>query len=369
MNGEILYKKVYEDIVAKIKSGEYKNGDFLPSQETLANNFNVSIITIKKALEYAEQRGIVTRCKGRRAQINSIDIKPSKYKILLLTIPSNNRETLEQNKPKKNNVVLNIQNNWLTIITNSLLSELPENAEVLSAAYYRDQVIAEYDDTIIPKYDRIVLLGTKSQKLIDFLISKGKKVVLYGNLQLKNCAIVSNNDREISRSAVKYLISVGHKRIAFIGTNTDDGDFAERYRGYQEAHSSRELTVNASLLRWCKNATSSEGYEAMTDIILASYSFDMRPTAVFCGNDNLAYGALKAIQYYGLRCPEDISIIGVDNCLEVCEKTTPNLSSVDKNFELAGKKIAQILCSDNWENNVSIIKCNLIIRESVREIN
>lgn len=369
MNGEILYKKIYEGIVAKIKSGEYKHGDLLPSQESLANDYDVSLITIKKAIEYAEQKGIVNRCKGRRAQINCLHIQPVKYKILLLTVAGKSREILEQNKPKRNNIVLNIQNNWLTIITNSLLSELPENTEVLSAAYYRDQIIADYDNTVIPKYDRIVLLGTKSQSLINFLTSKGKKVVLFGSSNVKNCAIVSNNDREISRCAVKYLLSVGHKRIAFIGTNTDDGDFAERYKGYQEAHSSRKLTINGSLLRWCKNAISSEGFEAMTDILLTSYSFDMRPTAVFCGNDNLAYGALKAIQYYGLKCPEDISIIGVDNCLEVCEKTTPNLSSVDKNFKLAGKKIAEILCSENWVNNVSIIKCNLIIRESVREIN
>lgn len=368
MNGEILYKKIYEDFVAKIKSGEYKHGDFLPSQESLANRYDVSLITIKKAIEYAEQKGIVNRCKGRRAQISCLHIQPIKYKILLLTVAGKNRESLEQNKPK-NNIVLNIQNNWLTIITNSLLSELPENIDVLSAAYYRDQILSDYDNTVIPKYDRIVLLGTKSQSLINFLTSKGKKVVLFGNSRVKNCAIVSNNDREISRCAIKYLLSVGHKRIAFIGTNIDDGDFAERYKGFQEAHSSSKLTVNGSLLRWCKNAISSEGYEAMTDILLSAYSFDMRPTAVFCGNDNLAYGALKAIQHHGLRCPEDISIIGVDNCLEICEKTSPNLSSVDKNFDLAGKKIAQVLCNEKWENNVSIIKCNLIIRESVQEIN
>ena len=40
---------------------------------------------------------------------------------------------------------------------------------------------------------------------------------------------------------------------------TNDGDFAERYRGYQEAHSANKLAVNGSLLRWCKNAISSEG--------------------------------------------------------------------------------------------------------------
>lgn len=369
MNGEILYKKIYEDIVAKIKSGEYKNGDFLPKQETLSKNYNVSLITVKKALEYAEEKGVVSRCKGRRAQINNLIFRTFDYKVLLLTVLGKKRENIKVDNIPDGKVKLNIQNSWISIITKSLLSELPENIDFLSAAYYRDEIISDYENTVITNYDRIVLIGSKSRSLIDFLNSKGKKIAVFGNSNVENCAIVSNNDREISRSAVKYLISIGHKRIAFIGTNVSDGDFAERYKGYQDAHAMCNLPVNGALLRWCKHATSNEGYNSMVDILVTSYRYEGRPTAVFCGNDNLAYGALKAIQESGLRCPEDISIIGVDNCLEICNSTVPQISSVDKNFELAGKQLAKVLLREKWQNDVSTIKCNLVIRDSVQEIN
>ncbi len=368
MNGQILYKKVYNGILEKIKSGEYKRGDFLPSQNILAKEYGVSLITIKKALEYAEGKGAVIRKQGRKAQIGNIDLKSSNIKVLLLIITGENRDSIKIAESRDSKIYLNIQNSWISIITNALLEELPENTEFLSAAYYYDQVMNDYDNTVIPKYDRVLLFGSRSQKLIDFLNNKGKKIAVFGTTRAKNCAIVSNNDCEISRRAVKYLISLGHKKIAFIGTNSEEGDFSERYKGYLEALKSNDLTVNGFFVRWCKSATSNEGYNMMKDILISSFYNDYRPTAIFCGNDNLAYGALMAINDYGLQCPKDISLIGVDNCLEICEQTTPQLSSVDKNFKSAGKQLANIISRAQWENTSITIKGSIVIRDSVKEI-
>lgn len=368
MNGKILYKEICEDIISKINSGEYKNGDFLPSQEELCKKYNVSLITVKKALKYAEDLGVVVRCKGKRTQISNVNPKIIKHKILLLDITGKNRESMRIKMQKKQQIVLNVENSWHALIKKSLLSALPPDADVLTASYYSDEILEDYENTIIPNYDRIALLGRKSSRVIEFLKAKGKEIVVFGNTNIKGCAIVANNDREISRCAVKYLISLGHRRIAFIGTNTGEGDFSERYKGYQEALLSSKLMLNGYLLRWCNDATADEGYNAMQDILFASYSYG-RPTAVFCGNDNLAYGALTALQASGFECPKDISVIGVDNYPEICKITQPNLSSVDKNFSLAGIQIAKVLCRENWQDDISIIKCDLVIRDSVMEVN
>ncbi|GEM_PF-3648102 len=366
MNGKILYKEICNDIVKKINQGEYKKGDYLPSQAELSEQYHTSLVTIKKAVEYAEQMGILVRCKGKRSQISADATQPSKYKILALNVIGKSFSNIKEKASEAKRLSLQIENTWYSQIVDSLISCLPSNVEFLEAAYYRDQVIENYEETLIPKYDRILLLGTKSQSLIDFLSAKGKKVALFGNTFATGCAVVANNDREISRMAVKYLISLGHKKIAFIGSDSSDGgDFAERYNGYREAMSTANLINDGNLIRWCKYAVANEGYENMLNILYASYY--SIPTAVFCANDNIAYGVLKAIKEMGLNCPKDISVIGVDNTLEICKITEPTLSSIDKNFKFSGAKLAEILSREVWQNDRSLIKCDLVIRESTQE--
>lgn len=366
MNGKILYKEIYNDIVRKINQGEYRKGDYLPPQAELSEQYHTSLVTIKKAVEYAEQMGIIIRCKGKRSQISADAIQPSKYKILALNVIGKSISNIKEKASEAKRLSLHIENTWYSQIMDSLISCLPPNVEFLEAAYYRDQVIENYEETLIPKYDRILLLGTKSQSLIDFLCGKGKKVALFGNTFATGCAVVANNDREISRMAVKYLISLGHKKIAFIGSDSSDGgDFAERYSGYREAMSTANLMNDGNLIRWCKYAVANEGYENMLNILYASYY--SIPTAVFCANDNIAYGAMKAIKEMGYNCPKDISVIGVDNTLEVCKITEPTLSSIDKNFKFSGAKLAEVLSREEWKNDRSLIKCDLVIRESTQE--
>lgn len=366
MNGKILYKEIYNDIVKRINQGEYKKGDYLPSQAELSEEYHTSLITIKKAVEYAEQTGVLLRCKGKRAQILANYSQTAKYKILALNVISKSLDNLKEKASEAKRLSLQIENTWYSQIVQSLISSLPDDVEFLEAAYCRDHIIEKYEETLIPKYDRILLLGTKSQSLIDFLCAKGKKVALFGNTSATGCAVVANNDREISRMAVKYLISLGHKKIAFIGSDSSDvGDFAERYNGYRDAMNAANLMNDGNLIRWCKYAVANEGYENMLNILYASYY--SRPTAVFCANDNIAYGVLTAIKEMGLECPKDISIIGVDNTLEVCKITEPTLSSIDKNFKLSGAKLAEILSREEWRDDRSLIKCDLVIRESTQE--
>jgi DNA-binding LacI/PurR family transcriptional regulator len=116
-----------------------------------------------------------------------------------------------------------------------------------------------------------------------------------------------------ARMAVQHLVNLGHRRIASIG-----GDIAgpERFsvpglrlRGFRAAMDAAGLSrrheweVDGSF-------TARGGELAMTALLSRAGG---RPTAVFCHSDEMAFGALKALRRSGLRCPEDISIIGVDD--------------------------------------------------------
>ena len=91
-----------------------------------------------------------------------------------------------------------------------------------------------------------------------------------------------------------------------------------------------------------------QGGHAKTQILLRLIP---RPTAIFAGNDMIALGALLGVREAGLRCPEDISIMGFDD-LDLAETTNPSLSSVSQSGYQLGTTAARLLL-DRREGDTS----------------
>jgi LacI family transcriptional regulator len=88
-----------------------------------------------------------------------------------------------------------------------------------------------------------------------------------------------------------------------------------------------------------------------------------RPTAIFAGNDLIALGALLAIREAGLRCPEDVSLMGFDD-LDFAEMTDPSLSSVSQSGYQLGTTAARILL-DRLEGDQSPAK-HLVLQTALK---
>ena len=113
--------------------------------------------------------------------------------------------------------------------------------------------------------------------------------------------------------------------------------------------------------------TLDSGYENMKKLL----NLSKRPTAVFCANDDIAVGAIKAINESGLNVPEDISIIGFDNS-NFCNYVTPTLSSVRKDSlmmsEIGGINLLNIIKNKPVKHQRSYIESTLVIRKSVKKL-
>ncbi len=367
MNGRILYKEVCASIVQAIRSGRYKPGELLPPQQELCTQYGVSLITMKKAITLAEQQGYVIRRKGRRAEVaGTAAVRGSRCKVLLLDILGNDIESVKRIIPANIRFGNLVEEGWNSIIRHSILSALPPETEVFNGSYYRDEIFNNFENTLLAHVDRVAIFGGITENLIRLLRECGKQVVVFGNYRALNVCCVYNDDRASCFKAIKYLISLGHRRIAYIGSATSGGDFAERYKGYQDAMTAAGLPISGYLVRWCKLAIADEGYAKMSDMLYSSTVYGL-PSAVFCADDNIAYGALMAIRESQLRCPEDISVVGVNNYKEICESTSPKLSSIEKNFHTVGLKFAEILQRERWEEDSTVVKCDFVIRESIQE--
>jgi DNA-binding LacI/PurR family transcriptional regulator len=120
------------------------------------------------------------------------------------------------------------------------------------------------------------------------------------------------DDVASARLAVDHLLSLGHRRIALIGGDTDDPmRFTpphHRLTGYRESLEAAGADRDESLER-LGYFTVEGGEAAMVHLL----GLDSRPTAVFAESDEMAYGAIRAIRRAGLRIPDDIAVIGFDD--------------------------------------------------------
>jgi LacI family transcriptional regulator len=168
---------------------------------------------------------------------------------------------------------------------------------------------------------------------------------------------VTLNNVEAGRMAAEHLLELGHTRIAHISGPLELRLARERRDGFCEAVAKRRLPhdLNAKGEGW----ECSCGYKAMQWLL----RHEPRPTAVFAANDRMAIGAMHAAYEAGLRIPEDLSVVGVDN-IEVAAFQTPPLTTVEQDFvtisTIGVEMLLELLAGRDPEQNRILLEPNLM---------
>ncbi len=128
-----------------------------------------------------------------------------------------------------------------------------------------------------------------------------------------------------ARDAVDHLVQIGRTRVAAIGAQPSE-EYAtpqQRTAGYEAALIAAGLSVNPEYARSAARYSRADGYAAATALLELSPP----PDAIFCYSDLLAMGAMRAVFDAGLRVPDDVAVIGVDD-IEEGRYSRPSLSTV-----------------------------------------
>jgi DNA-binding LacI/PurR family transcriptional regulator len=117
-----------------------------------------------------------------------------------------------------------------------------------------------------------------------------------------------------ARVAVRHLLDLGRRRIAFLGARkeSDRQPAHLRLRGWREAVAGAGLTPDESMVVATEGYDRADGAAAMASLL----DRDKRPDAVFAYNDLMALGAMRTLVERGLRVPEDIAVVGFDDIEE-----------------------------------------------------
>lgn len=174
------------------------------------------------------------------------------------------------------------------------------------------------------------------------------------------CYVKSDN-MDGARQAGEHLLSLGHRRIAFLTGPTTSIVGLERLLGGQQALAHAAITPEPGLVRQ-SGWNIDEAYEAAMALLAERRDF----TAIMAGSDIMAMGILRALQENGLRVPEDVSLIGFDD-IDLCPYISPPLTTMRQDHEAMGRGAVQRLIAmieGTGEPAPLILPTQLVIRKS-----
>jgi LacI family transcriptional regulator/LacI family repressor for deo operon, udp, cdd, tsx, nupC, and nupG len=161
--------------------------------------------------------------------------------------------------------------------------------------------------------------------------------VLIGGIQNLETNVVDIDNEKAAYEAVSYLIAAGHKRIAHLLGPVYSVHSRQRCTGYKKALRKHKLPLHDDLIIEAGRSLQ-DGYEAGMRLLKRSKKF----TAVFCYNDLLAIGFMRAARECRLKIPEDIAVIGFDD-IELASFTVPPLTTVSVPMYQLGEESAKLL--------------------------
>ena len=326
----------------------------MPTIQVVAKQAGVSVATVSRVLNNPSVVKESTRLKVQRI-IEELKYEPSvlgrnlrtaESRLLLALIPS-------IANPFYTEIINGIENAALEQGYNILLCETGSdpNRENIYFNLLRSQ-LADGIISMDPTVDRAKLLE---------LADKYPVVQCSEYDEGGNISYVSINNKLAAYHAVRYLIKIGHTKIALLNSHNKFLYARERRQGFEKALNESGLSVNTD---WIYN-TDSLGFEHGQHAMRQLLTLPERPTAVFAVSDILAIGALKEINMSGLHVPNDIAIIGFDK-ISFSNMTHPTLTTISQPGYTMGFTSAKMLINKIKGEDVDsiILDHELIIRDS-----
>lgn len=194
-------------------------------------------------------------------------------------------------------------------------------------------------------------------------------VNLASHLATPGIPTVSTDHRAIGRLAAEHFLSKNFRRLAFYGT-AEMHYSTERWAGFRECAEKRATLDHLLVPLPGQTNEYWENQEKKLDEWLKNLN---RPVGIFAATDMRANIVLGASQRLGLKVPQDVAVLGVDNDPMVYELSDPPLSSVSRNDFEVGRRAAMLLeslirqqgCSSDW---VLIPPEGIVARESTRTL-
>lgn len=361
------YLELKQLLKDKIRQGEYKVGDRLPSENELASQHQVSRHTVLKGMAQLMAEGWIERYQGRGTFVaHRSEGTPQGIRTVALLCS-------DLSDPPIMHIVAGVSG-FLKEHQMELLILDCDHSTAREAAYLDSLEDRGVSGALVWPY-----APPANREHVDILRQRGIPIVLldrgYEGLTVP---MVGVDNMAGAFEVTQYLIRCGHRRIGHITVDQAGRSYvpavANREKGFRSALAATGLSVSDAYvqrvpLKLVEESMTSQAvrdifaYEAMHHLL----TLPEPPTAVFLLNDLFAPSCLRAISTQGLRVPEDIAIAGFDNDFEAGEFAVPLTSYAQPGREIgrmAGELLKQMLDGQIPKETENLIPGRLIVRHS-----
>lgn len=348
--------EVQDQICRLVIMDRLKDGDLLPSESLLCEQFGVSRITARRAVAKLASAKVLRTEHGRGSFVLSADRAKLHYGKDVL----NRRVAI---------ILPALQDGYFGSIAQAFVLAMKKAGfdTIVNVSFMKNWTEQDYlDELTLTAVDGIALCPFESAPLspvVQALIASYRNVVIF-NEPLEDGGIVNVSSDDVAGAwqAVKYLLSLGHRRIGCIPGPGVIMNSRARLQGYRDA------MFEAGAFRPELVAPEYSHYhEARSKaLIKALLEQEPRPTALFCATDFLARNAIQVLQEMGLKTPDEISVIGFGDTLSAVDRR-PQLSSVNQHGEQVGQKTAEVLLDLIFRRELACRNIRVPVHLAIRE--
>ena len=209
----------------------------------------------------------------------------------------------------------------------------------------------------------VVINPRKEDAALRKIIESKFPILIFGSSGHPGENSVSTEDMEASCQVTAHLLSLGHRRIAHISyAPLAYVPAHRRFEGYRKALRAANVAFNKKLFAE-GDFTCESGYLAARRILASN----AKPTAVFAGNDTIAFGAMAAAREAGLAIPEEFAVVGYDDipaAAFACPPLTTVRSHALEQGRIVGEALIDLVSGKEHGRKRAIVPLELVIRES-----
>jgi DNA-binding LacI/PurR family transcriptional regulator len=298
------YLEIVETLRKAIAAGRYRNGARLPSEAELVRRFGVSRMTAVKAMQQLQQEGLLVRRIGSGSY--AAEAARSRKPVFGLIIPDLGQTEIFEPICKGMSASPNAGGHSLAWGHSSARSASPEDdAENLCSQYIDERVSGVFFAPLEfsanrDQVNRRVLKQLKAAQIPVVLLDR----CVLGYPARSDYDLVGLDNRRAGYVMADHLIRQGAKTVGFLALAGSAETVDDRIVGYREALYAHGRTVDRTLVLRADP----------TDAATLSAAIEGRKIdALLCGNDLTAAQAMRTLLGLGMRIPEEIRIVGIDD--------------------------------------------------------
>jgi GntR family transcriptional regulator, arabinose operon transcriptional repressor len=324
--GKTLYRRVVEDITTRVQGGTLHPGDKLPSERALCEQYRVSQITVRRALQELAHSGLVYSQHGLGWFINTAEPEQQPGREIALILPVLDWLTTPLVHSLK--CVAGLDTLALSLAITG--GDAQVEAQALQAAKARGVsavicVVAGPERQLLHHYARL-LAGSEVPVLL-----------LLHEVNGLDAPVAILDEKRCVEQVTMHLLNLGHQRIAYAGDDPALVEGQRRYGGFAATLWEHGLELP---LDWVFVGPLSA--EPTATRFRRAFQASERPTALVCASDMQAAEALTLLHQVRLRCPEDVALVGLGDREFAPFLATP-LTTFHFDLEALGQAAATML--------------------------